>query len=119
MKDLLLKTTNPLEFELDVFDLQFTTNDTEFLSQKLRIVLSFFKDEWYLNKNEGIPYYQDILVKNPDINLISDIYKDAILSVDEVDEILVFELTIESGTRELSLDFTVKSTEGNIVEVTL
>jgi hypothetical protein len=41
-----------------------TTLADEF-AQRLRVRLSFFKGEWFLNLDEGMPYYQLILVKGP------------------------------------------------------
>ncbi len=119
MKDLLLKITNPLEFDITGYDLQFTETETEYISQKLRIVLSFFTDEWYLDKNEGLPFYADIFKKNPDINLISDLYKDRILAVPEVDELLDFDIVVDSATRETQKFFTVTTANGETVEVSI
>ena len=104
---------------MPAFDVVFTSTTAEYLSQKLRISLTFFLEEWYLDKNEGLPFYQSIFKKNPDINLIADVYKDKILSVPEVQSIITFDITIDSPTRRLSIDFTVLSIDGETVEVSV
>jgi len=49
------------------------------IAQRLRVRLQFFLAEWFLDKRQGIPYFQVVLVKNPDLGLIQSVFRRAIL----------------------------------------
>jgi hypothetical protein len=87
-------------------------NDIEYLKQKLNINLWFFFEEWYLDTSVGIPYYQNIMVKNPDISQIEAIFKKQIIDTDFVQEITSFDLKYDTQNRKLSVSFSVKSDFG-------
>jgi len=70
--------------------------------------LKMFSGEWFLNLSEGVPYYQDILVKNPNPDIIDGIFKNVILSTPGVDELLTFNLNYDAALRTLSLDFSAR-----------
>lgn len=46
---------------------------------RLTARLNFFKREWFLDKRQGMPYYEVVFVKNPDISLVQAIFRRAIL----------------------------------------
>lgn len=106
-KDLVL-TTNK--------NLKLTSTLTEFVSQKIENLLLFFKEEWFLDYEKGVPYFENVFTKNPDINLINTIFLREIKSISEVEEILNFETTYTSSTRTYTIDFEVKASDGTIVE---
>lgn len=118
MKDfLLIEGTNNLA--ITGFDFSFTNSNSEYVAQKLRIRLSFFLGEWYLNTNKGLPYFQEIFKKNPNLNLIEDVFKTEIISIDYVEEIVSFDIQADVGTRKLTINFVVKLTDGSLVSVTI
>jgi len=92
-KDLLIKN----------LDLQLV-KDVDYIRQSLEIRLRFFRGEWFLDVNAGTPYYQEILVKNPNLPNIENILKARILETVGVNELTEFSLVI-SGQREGTLDF--------------
>jgi hypothetical protein len=49
------------------------------IAQRLRTRLRFFKGEWFLDKRQGMPYYEQVLVKNPDLTLVRSLFRRAIL----------------------------------------
>lgn len=83
--------------------------------QGIRQRLSLFKGEYFLNLREGIPYFQSILVKNPNLPLIKSLIRQAIftypgvLSVDKID------LSLDRRTRVLTATFTVVFDDGIVV----
>lgn len=81
--------------------------------QMLRQELRFFFTEWFLDLNQGVPYYEEITVKNPNLQRLAAIFKDKILSIPGVLELISFDLTYENP-RELHLSFQVRSTDGII-----
>lgn len=46
--------------------------------QQVRIRLKTIQGEYFLDPNLGIPYFQDILVKNPNLQFIEFIFSDAL-----------------------------------------
>ena len=104
----------------DNFDLMITNNSlnltrgSDAIRQHLRTKLSLFLGEWFLDTTIGVPWFRDVLVKNPNFVVIQDMIKDQILSTPGVLTLEKFNFDYISGTRNLSLDFTVSSTEGFI-----
>lgn len=111
MKDLqLIENSNDLE--LLNFDLQLNSDLSLYVSQKLRIKLSTFRGEWYLNTSAGLPYYEDILIKAPNLDFVADLFKAEIISIDEINEITSFELDLLSN-RKLQVTFTAILTDSS------
>jgi len=82
------------------------------LEQNLKIRLQFFNAEWFLNTTNGLPFYSDILVKNPNIPNIDSIIKAEILDTDGVLELLEYISAFDNSAREYSIDFTVRTEFG-------
>ena len=59
-------------------------DDAESLRQRLLERLQFFLGEWFLDETLGVPYFQQILQSNVDINIVSNIITNEILKESEV-----------------------------------
>lgn len=92
-------------------DLQIASGADQ-LEQNLKIRLMFFKNEWFLDTDSGVPYYENILVKNPNIGNIESIYKAIIMDTPGVQEILEFKSEFDNTTREYSISFKVRTDYG-------
>lgn len=115
MKDLRLDpVTNDLE--ISNFSFGLTTDFIDSLMQRLRIKFKFFLGEWYLNITKGVPYFDKILVKNPDLAEIAAIYKVLILSDEDVKELTEFTVDFDQALRKYKLDFKILSTNGDEIE---
>lgn len=99
-------------------NLKLTSTLTEFVSQKIENVLLFFKEEWFLDFEKGIPYFESIYTKNPDINLINTIYIRELRTIPEIEKILKFDVEFDARERQLTIDFEVLATDGTIIENT-
>ncbi len=82
------------------------------IAQHLRIRFQFFLGEWFLNRLLGVPYFEEILRKAPDLNVVQSIFRDVILTTPGVLEITKFLVDFDGVTRQLSLDFDANTTEG-------
>ncbi len=90
------------------------------VKQALCIALRTFRGEWFLDNDAGVPYFESVLVKTPDISEINSILKAEILKVTNVNKILEFSSTFDAPNRELSVSFRVDTTFGPVtVEETL
>lgn len=106
-KNFYLDTTNH-DLTLTNFQIRFTSDLTEYVAQKIENVLSTFAEEWFLDYTIGIPYYDRILIKTADLNDVRNIFLIAINSIDEVEEVLEFDVDYTSSTRLYTVDFKVK-----------
>jgi hypothetical protein len=101
------------------YDLRISKNKTQYVSQKITEKLLFVKGEWPLNKNLGLPYFGEkdefgrrirgtgIHIKNPDLNYIKTLFRNEILDIDEVEDIVNLDLTLETSTRTLTVELEV------------
>lgn len=55
--------------------------------QRLVARLHMFKGEWFLDTRQGLPYFQAIFVKNPNINLVASLFRRVILDTPGVLEV--------------------------------
>jgi len=88
------------------------------LVQHLVLRLQFFLAEWFLDQRIGVPYLEKILVKNPNLVAVRNIFREVILETPGIETITRFDLTVDPITRKLTLDFTCTKTEGGILEFT-
>ena len=108
MSDILLNDSN--EFVWVNGDLVMATG-IDAIRQHLIIRLRFFLGEWFQNRDEGIDYYGKILVKNPDIPLITGILNRVVRETPGVVSVDVFDLTYVPSTRSLRLSFSATCDE--------
>lgn len=81
--------------------------------QRIRHRLLTFRGEWFLDLLFGPPYREEVLVKNPRLDVIGAILKSEILkSVDG--EFTAFEASLNNATRNLSLTYSIQTTTGTI-----
>lgn len=78
-------------------------SDVDAVRQDVDIRLQFFRGEWFLNLDEGIPYYEEVLVKNPKLGAIKSIFIDAILSTPLVSAVNDLVLEYDAVLRTLAV----------------
>jgi len=89
------------------------TSGLESKRQHLMIRISTFLGEWFLDTSLGVPYYRDILLKNPNFLSVSAAFKTVILDTPGILELLEFELEFVAS-RVLNFDFKCLSEDGEI-----
>ena len=82
--------------------------DSDATSQRIAIRLKFFLGEWILDQRLGLPYYESILVKNPDLTLIGGYFREAILTTPGVQELVKFDLVLDNASRTLMVVFSYR-----------
>ena len=111
---------NRLTGDIDITDGTITlTNDKtgESLAQKIQIALSLFQGEWFVNKNDGVPYHQQILQYKGDKALTDAILRSYILNIAGVASVPRFNSVLDKPTRTYTLNFQVVGTDGSTVEI--
>jgi hypothetical protein len=86
------------------------------ISQKVSISLQLVLGEWFLNTLEGIPYFEQIFIKNPSPGKITSIFRRAILSVPGVESIQQLVVDFDRPARALSVRFFATATTGETID---
>ena len=87
-------------------DLVFENGDisiTDSIVQAITIRLRWFLGEFKYNENFGVPYYEDVFIKNPNMNQVRRDIAEAILNVSEVDSVESVDLNMDD--RHLKVRF--------------
>jgi hypothetical protein len=87
----------------------------QMIRQNIAARFKFFLGEWFLDLREGIPYYRDVLVKNPDISVVTSIFRQVLKDTPGVLEIRKFILRFNAVAREITLEFNCLVDGGEVV----
>lgn len=114
MLDILLGNSGDLKIT-DSGDIELTNS----VRQAIRVRLRWFLGEWRLGPDAGIPWFEEILIKNPNIDRCCQLFREAILSVEEVKNVTNMSLTIDPKTRRAVLKFSATTEEETFNEEVL
>jgi len=89
--DLALRPGN--ELDLTGGQLNFV-GGAAWVAQNVQCHLSLVLGEWFLDPTQGVPYFDSILVKNPNMPLVRSILMKAILAVPHVTGIASLNITL-------------------------
>lgn len=93
--------------------LNLTTNQATHIAHSLRNRLRFFAGEWFLDTRLGVPYFQLVLVKNPDVDVIRRLLVSVITETSPLIEIQSLDLEI-TPERVLLVTFQLRVAEDTI-----
>ena len=85
---------------------------TNSIRQAVRIRLQWFFDEWRFAPQFGVPYLEEILVKNPNRERIRQLVRDEAASVDGVVDAKNVSVAIDRQSRTASVSLDVVAAEG-------
>jgi hypothetical protein len=86
------------------------------IRQQVIIRCKFFYEEWFLDERLGIPYFRDILIKNPNLDLVRSLYRQTILGTPGVATLPTLDLDLDTATRELTVTFVATTDTGETLE---
>lgn len=75
------------------------------VSQQIKIRLRWFAKEWRWNEEMGLPYFEELLVKNPNIEYFEGLIREEIFNVDKVTEVESVSITYDNKTRKGTIKF--------------
>lgn len=84
------------------------------VAQQIKINLLSFLGEWFLDNTYGVPYLEDILIKNPRMASIETIIRGHINSIPDVTRIDSLNLDWNRKARSLSIEFSCTTNLGPI-----
>jgi len=106
-------------------DLLIQTNDLQLvkdsnqIDQNTKIRLLFFRGEWFLDTISGLPFYEEILVRNPNLPDIDNIIKAQITDTNDVTELIEYRSNFDTKNRTYTIVFKYKDSFGNINGTTI
>ncbi len=113
-KDILLNNSHGIVFVNG--DMVMTTEDQS-LPQRIKQKLLSFRGEWVFDESRGLPFIQEILIKDYDLSRIEAIYLQELKNIDGIAEILVFDIGVDDKTRKLSIGIQVLTDTNTTIEV--
>ncbi|CAB3911913.1 hypothetical protein LMG3410_04878 [Achromobacter aegrifaciens] len=87
------------------------------VGQQVKVTLLAFLGEWFLDTTFGVPYFEEILVKNPDRSTIEAVLRARILDVPGVTRVGRLDLDVDRTARTLRVAFEAESAEGRAKDV--
>lgn len=79
--------------------------------QKINIRLRWFFQEWRWDDEAGIPYFEYLFIKNPNLNQVKEIIEEQIFNVDEVTEVNDVSIEIDSKSRRATITYDAATDE--------
>ena len=112
MSDLALDSDGDLLVENDSLVL---ADGDDAIVQQLTIRFRFALGEWFLDIRLGVPYFGEILIKNPDLSRVRGIFKQTVLTTPGIDSLEEFTLTFAGAERVLTVQFRARKIDGEIL----
>lgn len=96
-----------------------TYNQRDVVAQRLKITLQTFLEEWFLDLDVGIPYFQRVFQKHSNKTSVDAIFQQAIIDDPGVIELLSYRSTLNAAKRGFSVEFEVRVLDNTTVPITL
>jgi len=84
------------------------------LDQRVDCVLRTFLGEFWLDPSHGVPYFEDLLVKNPSLSVIRQALLVVVQGVPGVTEVTRLDVTFDRLLRILRVSFDLKGTDETV-----
>lgn len=84
----------------------------ERVKQQIRITLQTFLGEWFLDVSHGVPYFERVLVKQPNRAEIEAVFRAKIKDVPNVSAVPRLSLSVDSRDRRLYVEGEAETSEG-------
>jgi hypothetical protein len=83
--------------------------------QQARIRLLSFRGDWFLDLREGVPYFEDVLVKNPNAGRIRAIMRQSLLGIPSVIRVPDLVLAFDKAQRLLRIRWSLVLDDGTVI----
>ena len=88
------------------------------VAQHLREHMQFFLGEWFLDIREGVPYFRDVLIKNPNSGVVDSLFRRVILRSQDIAEVRDLNTELDVAARTLQVDFIAITDTGEVLDTT-
>lgn len=93
-------------------------SDSAAIQQAVSCALRTFLGEWFLDSTAGVPYFQAVLVKTPNPQLLRTVFIDAIEAVPGIVQVVQLDLQYVAATRSLTVSWRAQANSGLLVSGT-
>jgi hypothetical protein len=83
------------------------------IRQDVKIRLQWFLEEWRFNPEVGIPYFEEVFIKNPNTDLIAHIFRGEAIKADCVKEVTNVLVEVDGKSRKVTVKFTIITDYGS------
>lgn len=111
MKDILLDERGDIALTPEG-DISLVTSPVQAVLIKLR----WYFAEWVFDPEKGIPWFESILVKNPDMEGIKKRLIREMMEVDDILEVPALDIRVDVRTRNAVISFQIRTSEGTYKE---
>ncbi len=73
------------------------------VAQDWKVRMWTFLGEWFLDQRVGVPYFENVLVKNPDLTLIESVFREVALSTSGIETVTDITLDFDPTVRQLEV----------------
>lgn len=89
--------------------------DGAYARQRVSVSLDFFLAEWFLDTKQGMPYFRDVLIKNPNSDTIRSVFKRRILQTPGIVSVDRLAVTLDTTARVAHIDFEATYKDGTTI----
>jgi hypothetical protein len=89
-------------------------NGTNPILQDMLTRLRMFLGEWFMDSTQGIPWFQQILVKGYDQSKVDAIFVNSLLNTPGVLQLNSYSFSVNSSLRVLTVNFSAETTSGTV-----
>jgi hypothetical protein len=113
---LAVDSENPVVHDLRITNgtLVFTQVLEEEVAQRIKTRLLFFKGEWFLDRREGLPWFDKVLGQKPDTDVVREAVARVLRGVQGVALVRSVDATFSGVNRALSVDFSCLLEDGSV-----
>lgn len=91
------------------------SNSVAEAAQELNARLNFAQGEWFMDTRQGFPYRAAVLVKNPNLATLSNLYRTVFLQTPGIASVESFTINFSGATRTLNWTAQLKHQSGNYI----
>jgi hypothetical protein len=106
------------DLELEAGDLVLVEGN-DAIASSLAARLQFFRGEWFLDTAVGVPYFEVLLRKNPDLAVVREVLRTEALGTTGVGAVDSLELDYLGESRELVVSLVARTDAGELVTQTV
>jgi len=88
--------------------------EQEALAQLCETRLMMFKNDYFLDKTQGVPYITQVFVKSTDVALVDSFFKNILLTTPGVNSLISFSGEYDGKLRKYNVSFKVDTAGGAI-----
>lgn len=114
-----------LLMDLSTNDLKIVNGDlaivegSDAIVQDLQQQLQLWFGEYFLDTTKGIPFRQQILVKNPNIDIVQGYITDCVTKVPGILQMLDFAINYDANGRAATVSVSVQESSGQVINTTV